>query len=186
MKIHLFHLYRNQSRFTSYRSSTYFLYETIQNESGREAGWEDAVGLEELTRIAGVTFVSVYLAISGCAIIKMSAALTYRLRAVVGKRLSRKKKEVRIFRLRQDGKKSLSFSIESSFHGIPANQLGSDHVSRQTRSRSVWKDERRCCGEMDIFSSSRAFFHIEFHSHTVEGNILFSVIVPRPINFSLS
>lgn len=57
---------------------------------------EDAVGLEELTRIAGVTFVSVYLAISGCAIIKMSAALTYRLRAVVGKELSRKKKKVRI------------------------------------------------------------------------------------------
>lgn len=86
LKIHLFHLYRNQSRFASYRSSTYFLYETIQNESGRERqDGKTQSGLEELTRIAGVTFVSVYLAISGCAIIKTSAALTYRLRAVVGK-----------------------------------------------------------------------------------------------------
>lgn len=39
---------------------------------------------EELTRIAGVTFVSVYLAISECAIIKMSAVLTYRLAARSG------------------------------------------------------------------------------------------------------
>lgn len=154
----------------------------------REAGWEDAVGLEELTRIAGVTFVSVYLAISGCAIIKMSAALTYRLRAAVDTGLSRARKrryepqtETRF------GKKvSLVLFDRLSFHEVPANQLGSDHVARQTRSRGVGKDERRCCEEMDIFSSSRAFFHIEFHSHTVEEKILFFVIVPRPISFPLS
>lgn len=54
--------------------------DNTESEGEGEAGREDAVELEELTRIAGVTFVSVYLAISGCAIIKMSAALTYRLR----------------------------------------------------------------------------------------------------------
>lgn len=56
---------------------------------------EDAPESEELTRISGVTFVSVYLAISGCAIIKMSAALTYRLAARRAGPL-REKKELRI------------------------------------------------------------------------------------------
>lgn len=63
---------------------------------GTKRAREDAVKLEELTRIAGITFISVYLAISGRAIIKMSAALTYRLAAAMVQGVFRKKKKARI------------------------------------------------------------------------------------------
>jgi len=87
-------------------------------------------------------------------------------------------------------KKVPSFRSRVSFHGIPANQLGSDQPCWQTASGKargkVWKDERRCCEEMDIFSSRRVFFHIDFHSYAVRGNILFFAIVPHPISSPLS
>jgi hypothetical protein len=81
-----------------------------------------------------------------------------------------------------------SFRSRVSFHGIPANQLGSDQPCWQTgKARGkVWKDERRCCEEMDIFSSWRVSFHINFHSYAVRGNILFFAIIPHPISSPLS
>jgi len=109
----------------------------------------------------------------------MSAVLTYRLAV----RSGRKKKENTNLRPRQGSGEKKSRPFRSSLLSRSSGQSGSalttlrGSISEKDAKRGAWKDERRCCEEMDILSSSRTSFHIEFHSHNVDGNILFSFIV---------
>lgn len=146
--------------------------------------------LEELMSITGVTFVSVYVAISGCAIIKTSAALTYRLAVVVEsfckkkrmrgtkRRLGKKNLVSRQDSTKKERKKNLLpivflllLSSSQSACLWPHCQTAS---GKDVRSRVYGKMKETLCYEkMDIFSSSRAFFHIRFYSRTVNAEKCF-------------
>jgi len=147
---------------------------------------------KKLTRIAGITFVFVYLAISGCAIIKMSAPLTYRLAARCRSAPQEKESTNRELWDKVPGEKSSqvgSFPIESPFTEFrpissAVTTLPGSIAEVDARSMERWKTLLRGDGCLFIIESFLSY-PVPF-AHRRRKYFIFRHRFPRPISFSFS